>query len=458
MAGVGFQLRTLVERDDLLGLVKGYGYAALISSGPWIFTIIMLSLVSLMTGVDAEELKTFQVIVAYNFAFSLVTAGPFTLVATRYFADAIYTKKISGVTGLLLGLLVCVLPVGLLVAGSFYTFVAQLSAVETFAAVVSFVAVTALWICAIFLSALKDYLSFVVIFLVGMLVSLFCSVLGGMYAGLSGLLFGFSAGVMLIVSTIMARIIADFPFPPLQPLAFLTYFRRYWQLALVGLVSAAAIWIDKWIMWSADGNEWVKGGLVYHPSYDPAMFFAYLTTIPSMAAFFLFVETRFFEQFRRFFRDISHHMSYQKIHRNHERMRQQWMHSSRNLIIIQGTVAVIAITLSPTIIEAIGGNYAQLGIFRIGVLGSLFHVLFIFQSILLSYLDLRGPNLLLQLIFLSLNGLLTWWTMNQGFPYFGYGYFLASLLSFLAGFAMTTYAINRLPYLTFVANNPSVKQ
>lgn len=39
MAGIGFELRKLVERGDLLGLAEGYGYAALAASGPWIFTI-----------------------------------------------------------------------------------------------------------------------------------------------------------------------------------------------------------------------------------------------------------------------------------------------------------------------------------------------------------------------------------------------------------------------------------
>lgn len=458
MAGVGFQLRSLVERDDLLGLLRGYSYAALISSGPWIFTVVMLSLVSLLTGVDEEQLKTFQVIVAYNFAFSLLVAGPFVLVATRFFADAIYGRQVGGVTGLLLGLLTCVLPISLLVSGWFYGWVAKLSLLETLAATFSFVAVTALWLTAIFLSALKDYLSFVVIFLVGMVVALYFSVVGGMWAGVAGLLLGFSVGILLIVTTIIARVVSDFPYAPEKPFDFLSYFLKHWQLAFIGFVSAAAIWIDKWVMWGDEGHEWVVGGLVFHPAYDPAMFFAYLTTIPAMAAFFLVVETSFFEKFRKYFRDISAHVNYAKISRNHEAMLGQWMVSSRNLIVLQSTVAVVAITLSPAIIEAIDGSFAQLGIFRIGVLGSLFHVLFLFQSILLSYLDLRGLNLALQLTFLVLNGGLTYVFMEQGFPYYGYGYFVASLVSFLLGFLVTSFALKRLPYLTFIANNPSIKR
>jgi uncharacterized membrane protein len=108
------------------------------------------------------------------------------------------------------------------------------------------------------------------------------------------------------------------------------------------------------------------------------------------------------------------------------------------------------ILLAPRIFEALDIGFAQLGIFRLGVLGALFHVLFLFVSIILSYFDVRRVNLLLQAFFMLMNLCFTVITLHWGFPYYGYGYFLAALLSFGAGFLITAFYVEDLPYQTFV--------
>ena len=55
-----------------------------------------------------------------------------------------------------------------------------------------------------------------------------------------------------------------------------------------------------------------------------------------------------------------------------------------------------------------------------------------------------------------LNGGLTWVTLEMGFAWYGYGYFLASLLTFVLAYGLCAWNVGRLPYLTFVRNNSSV--
>ena len=45
--------------------------------------------------------------------------------------------------------------------------------------------------------------------------------------------------------------------------------------------------------------------------------------------------------------------------------------------------------------------------------------------------------------------------MEMGFPYYGYGYFASTLLTMCIAYSMAVIRINDLPYLTFIANNPS---
>ena len=44
MAGIGFELRKILKEDRLLSLAKVYGYSAILSSGPWVVSIIAILL------------------------------------------------------------------------------------------------------------------------------------------------------------------------------------------------------------------------------------------------------------------------------------------------------------------------------------------------------------------------------------------------------------------------------
>ena len=86
MAGIGFVIRKLAQRGDLTGIFMSYLYAAIISSGPWLFTIISLGLLVLIGNqlMLSDELSVFRIIIIYNFSFSLVFSAPVFMVATRY--------------------------------------------------------------------------------------------------------------------------------------------------------------------------------------------------------------------------------------------------------------------------------------------------------------------------------------------------------------------------------------
>ena len=51
MAGIGFELRKLLQRDSYAGLLKAYAYAGVISSGPWVLSIIGILLVGMIAAI-----------------------------------------------------------------------------------------------------------------------------------------------------------------------------------------------------------------------------------------------------------------------------------------------------------------------------------------------------------------------------------------------------------------------
>lgn len=459
MAGIGFALRKLARRDDLLGVLQGHAHSAFITSGPWMFTILALAGVNVAGGemLTRDELTLFRVIIIYNFCFSVVLTGPLLLVATRYLADCIYVKQVEGAPGMLLATLGMAYALSAAVAGPFYLFVADLPPGMAAAAASNFLVVSGIWVVSVFLSALKDYTAVTISFAAGMFTGFVSAVALGFWLGPLGMVMGFTAGLAVIQFVLIARVFAEYPYGVSRLFAFIGYFPKYWDLALIGVVANVAVWADKWMMWFVPEREQIAGALLIYSAYDSAMFVAYLSVMPALTIFTVNIETRFFEHYQNFYRDIQAHATWAQINRNHKLIITALIEGSRNLIILQGAICAVAIFLAPNIVGALGLHYKQIGMFRFGVLGAFFQVLFMFCTVILAYFDLRRRNLCAQAFYFLTNIAATWYFSNQGFAWYGYGYFLSSLLAFVVAYLMVAEAIRRLPYLAFVANNPSVQ-
>ena len=459
MAGIGFELRRLTQRDDLIGVVEGYGYAALATSGPWLFTILALSAIVVlgMPATTPQELATFRVLVVYNFAFSLVLSGPITIVTTRYLADCIHAKDVQQAPAMMVGALALAYAAALPMVAPFYLLHLKLEAPIRLAAILNFMLVLGIWVVSVFLTALKNYRAVTLSFLTGMIVGILGSSLLAPVWAVAGMLTGFNAGLALILFTLMARVFAEYPTRAGQPFAFVGCFRRYGDLALGALAYNAAIWVDKWIMWMAPERDLLHSGLVSFPDYDGAMFLAYLSIVPSIAAFTLTIETGFFEKYQRFYDDIQRRAPYSRIEINHRELTRSFLDGVRNFLVLQGSVSIAAILMAPQIFELLGINFRQLAIFRLGLLGAFFHAGFLFLLIILSYFDQRRSYMALGALLLAANGAFTMVSLHMGFAWYGYGYFLSMLAAFGCAFVVSARLIGRLPYETFIRSNTSVQ-
>lgn len=463
MAGIGFTLQKLTQKDDLIGVVHAYAVAMLAAAGPWIFTIIALAgITNVYTNFfGMEGLLNFRVIVIYNFAFSLVLSAPVFMVATRYIADNIHRRNVTNVPSILIGSMVLSYAIQLPVGAIFYLGYVELPLSLQLSAMLNLFLLTTVWLFGVFLTALKDYNSVGWAYGIGMIIAVICAQVFKDVWSEVGMLNGFSIGLAFIVFTLAAKVFSEYSYSFNKPFDVNSYFSKYWELAVGGLFYNAAIWVDKWIMWFAP-ESWVamhKGvetGMRMYPDYDSAMFLAYLTIIPAMAVFVFAVETNFFERYQRFYDNILEHKPLRKILSNHKAIVDSIFNSSRNFIIVQGTIVFLAIVLAPQFFELVNINNKQIGIFRMGVLGAFFHVLLLFEMIILSYFDCRSRVMWLGVIYFVLNALLTVITMQWGFPYYGYGYLLSSMIVFVLTSIMLFRYIQKLPYHAFITNNNSI--
>ena len=109
MAGIGFELRKLLRKDSYFGLLRAYGYAGIISSGPWVLSILVIMAIGLLTlGLlpdRSQQIWQFLVSVTYLVAASLSLSGIAQLLFTRFVADRLFEKKDGTILPNLIGLL-----------------------------------------------------------------------------------------------------------------------------------------------------------------------------------------------------------------------------------------------------------------------------------------------------------------------------------------------------------------
>jgi uncharacterized membrane protein len=459
MAGIGFVLRKLTSRGDLLGLSHAYVHASVSTSGGWLFTIGALGVIATFGPVfaDYDDLVTFRLIVVYNFSFSLVFNGALTLVLTRCLSDQLFARDARGIPGLVVGGLAVSFLTSAPAVLPFYLWYVDVEAGARLAACVNYALIGSVWVLSVFLSTLKEYAAVTRAFGAGMLVGLGAAWLSGPEAGAGGMLAGFNIGLACIVFALLARIFAEFPFPVERPFAFLPYFRTHWPLALGGTTYYAGIWVDKWLMWTAPERLVLPSGLVSYPDYDSALFLACLSIVPSMAVFVVNIETRFFEQYHKFYRDVADHATLDRIRENQAGLLQAVLLGSRQLVLPQVVLAIGLVLLAPVLLVALAIPYGQLSMFRIATLGALFQLFFLLLTIVLSYLDQNRLTLALHALFFTTNALATLGCLALGFPYYGYGYFVAAVVAFLVASVATVNRLADLPYHVFVTGNASVR-
>lgn len=464
MAGIGFELRRLSQEQSLSGLVGALGHAAVIAAGPWLFTIISLATITLFTEQVAglATLATFRAVIIYAFAVSLVLTAPVTIVATRLVADALWLKKPERVRPLLYGAyVVAIAVVSAGVAGLAIYF--RMPPTLGIALLAASLTVALIWVALSFCGAVRDYRGVTIAFALGLFTSVVCAI-GAAIAGLGAawMVWGFLTGLGLTFLLLTLRVLDAFPGRLERPETgfdmIVGGFRTYAHLALGALAATAAVWIDKWIFWFSPIGEMVSGGLVHAPLYDSAMFIASLVIIPALSVFVVQLETEFFERYQHYYSTIATHGTLRQIEDARARLARATLDQLVLVTVMQVGICAVLVLSAPLIVELLNLQFQQTSILRYGAIGAVFQFVFISSTSMLLFFDRRRLHLALQTMFLVLNGGLTLLTVHLGETYFGVGYFAACLIASMFAYLAADRTFERLNFLTFLGNNPSIHE
>jgi uncharacterized membrane protein len=430
-------------------------YSAILSAGPWLFTTASLAIITVLMA-QGPALRAFQVLLVHNFALSLLLTAPLALAVTRHLADLLYEKRFTQLpahfSGALLTTPLVVSPPALLL----HFIAANESTPLATASVVNVTLLSLLWVSVVFLSTLRSYRWIALSFLVGGGIAALTVAVTPTGASESSALQGVNFGLAITLGIIAGRVFGEFPYCREPSFDLLTSLRAHWEICLGAFLFQLGAWGDKLLMWFSREGMHSANGLRFYPPYDDAMFLAQILTIPALALFVLYVETDFYRSYVRFYHAVLRHGSLETISGCHRALIRTMVRSFGNLTAVQAVLSVGALLLAPGLVKVFGFQYEAVGILRYGILGSLFTVLTVIIGVFLAYLNAKRDFLVVQAFYAVATTLGTAITLHLGFPYYGYGFFGASVATFVLAAVLLAEHIRHLPYHAFVTNNSSI--
>jgi uncharacterized membrane protein len=454
MAGIGFELRKMLQKDTLLGVMRAYAYAGVISAGPWVLSIVgilMIGVLSLPFVIPTTLITQFQVSVTVLIMGSLILTGPLQLAFTRFAADRIFERREDVILpNYHAASLIATLGAGVVAMITAVFFMADQSLVYRVLMVAGFVVMCNVWIAVIFMSGMKQYLAVVGIFFGGYAVTVVLALWLRNY-GLEGLLFGFVFGQLMLLAATATMIYRSFTSRVF--ISFEMFGRKnfYFSLVAVGLFYNLGVWIDKLMFWynPATGQQ-VVGPLYASVIYDIPVFLAYLAVIPGMAVFLVRIETDFAEAYEGFFNAVREGSSLERI----ELLRNQMVGTVRTglyeIIKIQAIAAIVVFAAGSAILQMLGISQLYLPLLYVDVIGASLQVVLLGILNVFFYLDQRRAVFGLSLAFVVLNGALTWITLQLSPAWYGYGFAGSLLIVVMAAVYVLDRKLDALEYDTFM--------
>ena len=454
MAGIGFELRKILNRDSYFALVRAYAYAGLISSGPWILSILGLVAIGLLSAniVAPNILVTqFQVSVTYLIMGSLIGTGVLQLSFTRWVSDRIFEHKKDIIVPNFAGALL----VTNAVAGGLAILLVCVSFDETSVAyrvlmVAGFVTMCDVWIATIFMSGLKFYKTIVALFGGGYTISVLLALLLRTY-GLEGLLAGYLVGQLMMLMGMIFIILRSFPARKLIAFDCFRKAAMYPSLMAVGFLFNFAVWADKIIFWIApETSQNVIGLLRASVIYDMPVFLAYLGIIPGMAVFLVRFETDFVEWYDKFYNAVRAGGSLEEIARMRDEMVDSVRQGLFDIIKMQTLAVLLLVVFAPAIFEKLSISPLYLPLFYVDAVAASLQVALLAVMNVFFYLDKRREVLHTVALLSILNVGLSIVSLRLGAVYYGYGFALAMLITLLFALRRMEHKLGRLEYETFM--------
>ena len=455
MAGIGFELRKLLATRSVTGALRAYTYAGVISSGPWIISILsIIVLHSLLRPILSEDsLILFSTTITHAYALALILTGGLQFVLTRHAADQLSGERREEILPACIAAVTLTAVAATVVGACLFGLFTDESVIWKLGATALLVAVSCIFVIANYLSVVQRYKRIVLGFAVGYMVAGSAAWFAARAGGGDLALCGFAAGHFLLFVCLLVPLQRELGSSKIASWEFLRHFRIVPSLAFCGLFYNLGIWIDKILFWwFSQQNVQVSGFLHASVAYDISIYLSLLSIVPGLTLFFLKLETAFADGCSRFFDRINSGGTLTDIETARNDLIATLRSGIVNLMTVQGSVTVALLICADRIGQWLGLGAIQIGIFRITLVGAFLLVVFLSLLTVLFYFDDRKGALWACAVFAFGNAALSFATLLANEAWYGFGFVVA------AGAAMAIAALRanrRAAVLEYHVFNPA---
>jgi len=457
MAGIGFELRKILDKNTLFSVLEAYGLAGVISSGPWvlsIFALLAIGFLSVGWVFPTQVIEQFLLLVTYLMAASLIISGLFQLLLTRFISDLIFAEEESEIVPNLLGTMILTSGIAGFAAGGVLFFVTEIEPIVKVVLFTALVLMCNLWLILVFLSGMKEYYRI----FITMAACYGLMVLLSYYLpshGLLGLTLVFTFCQALITFIFLFFVIRDFPAKRLVSFDFLNSSKVFYSLLFCGFFYNLGVWADKFVFWFREETshrviDFFRASYIY----DLPIFISYLAIVPGMAVFMLRMETEFADACLKFYQAVREGGTLQSIYFLKDKMVLACRQSIYAVFKVQGMTLALLLIWAEDILVLLEIDLAYLHLLYVDLVGVSLQVLVMAILNVMYYLDKRYSALALTVFMAAGNYFLAQITIDLGPVFYGYGFAVTMLLTTLIGLIALNRQFASLEYQTFMLQRP----
>jgi len=467
MAGIGFELRKLFDEDDSFsGYIKALTFSTFISVGPFIAMILsinILILVSKLVFNNPSEQLLFITTLVYSFIFSQLISFPFQFFVTRYISDRFYEKEYKKVRPSFIGVSKIIITLSLILGVIFFG-MKELPLYYKYLSIGILVILSLLWTITTYISILKDYVYISKIYFYSTILSVIVFFITTKYPIMffehrvaGNMLVSFFIGILFSLHMLTNYFFSIFKEGEGGEYEFLGYLKNYSSLLFTGLFYILGTWSHIIINWFSPWAVNIGYGFKITLHYENAVFYSFLLTIPSIVFFVVFIETRFFDIYQKYYALTLKNGTLDEIEKERKKMRRKLYKEIFYALQIQIFITITAILFSRYFIIYYGMSTELVEIFKIVSLGAIANIYIIILISIFFYFNALKSALKVTGLFCLLNTLFTLGFINLGKKYIGFGFFLGSVISVLYALQLFDKIIDGLNYTTFYSQNYALK-
>ncbi|MCK9224892.1 MAG: exopolysaccharide Pel transporter PelG [Candidatus Muirbacterium halophilum] len=449
MAGIGFELRKILTEDTFYSYLKSFFSAFVFISGPWVISMINLSLLYFVAG--GESLVSF-IIITYILAISLILSSPIQSILIRFCSDMEFEERFDIIFPSIIGAVIVCGIISILPAILIYIYSPSFSQ-EIRILISSFCVVNLIfWPLFSTMSILKNYKKvtlyfFSITFLSFIMIYIFYPILGFQSIILFYNISYTAVSIMLII-----MIYQRYPSKNLISFEFLKYAKKIW-LGLAGFFYYIALWADKIVFWFfAKESISVGDFFYYNPIYDINYFVSTLFLLPILAIITISIETDIAEKFHKFTKSLLLKKSINEIIKAKENTILSIKDGYGMIIIYHGLLTFVLIFYSKYLFRFL--EYSH--IFKILTIGNLSLAIYIYQTLLLYYLDSHKNIAKNTFIFFVLNSVISYYSLSS-VRFYGIGFTISISMVNILMYYDIDYGVRNLDYLMFLREREKKK-